>query len=122
MIDEADNGRRLAELVAARVLQSFPRTRVDYPIHSTELHGTVVKFTPPNAEGAVVTLIALYEWSFDLWAGNYFLAEEEPMSGTESEQVDLIASQILEIGRVGYTPPRQSRILRPRKPLPSWDA
>lgn len=55
------------------------------------LHATLVTFTPPNKRGAVVTLIASYEWSFDIDVGRFKLFDTEPMRDSETLHVALVA-------------------------------
>jgi hypothetical protein len=102
MIDEDDRGRALVVAVALRVTAEYPATSVEIR-DGGGFHGTVATFTPRNPGGAALTLLATYDWSFDIHVGRFILFDQEPMEASEAEQIDLIARKILEVAREGFS-------------------
>ena len=102
MIDEDDRARALAVTVAARVTAEYPATSVEVR-DGGGFHGTVATFTPRNPDGAPLTLLVAYDWSFDIHVGRFILFDSEPMEGSEAERIDLIVKQILQVARGGFS-------------------
>ena len=102
MIDESDRGRALVVAVAERVTAEYPATSVEIR-DGGGFHGTVATFTPRNPDGATLTLLAAYDWSFDIHVGRFILFDQEPMDGSEAERIDLITREILEVAGKGFS-------------------
>lgn len=102
MHDRHDRGRRLAEAVAARVLVAFPRVTVKVHEDIPGLWGTVVELFPPNPRGARMSLIAAWDWSWDLNVGRFKVCEMESTTGTEVEHVERVVEAITSIATHGY--------------------
>jgi len=102
MIDEDDRGRALAVAVAERVTAEYPVTSVEIR-DGGGFHGTVATFTPRNPDGTSLSLLAAYDWSFDIHVGRFILFDEEPMEGSEAERIDLIVKEILNVAREGLS-------------------
>jgi hypothetical protein len=59
---------------------------------------TMVVFSPPNADGAKITLYANFDWWFTLECGRFSLFEDEPMvNDDEDARVALIVNEIESI-------------------------
>jgi len=100
VIDEADKGLVLAQAVVERVVHEYPRTTIEFL--DVAVHGTVVRFAPPNKAGAEVFLIAVWDWSFDIDAGGFKLFDAEPLrTDSESEHIARVVEEILRIAEHG---------------------
>lgn len=102
MIHREDRGRALAVAVSERVTAEYPLTSVEIR-DGGGIHGTIATFAPRNSDGVPLSLIAVHDWSFHLHAERLILIDDEPMRGSEDEQVDLIVSEILHIAREGLS-------------------
>lgn len=111
MILDSDNGRRLADLVVAEIVERFPTVAVDQPESSPEYHGSLVFFTPSNPQGAPVRFYANYDWSFQLEVDGLILFEDLPMDESEIERVERVVKEITKIAREGV-PPSKGRLRR----------
>jgi hypothetical protein len=103
VIDEADLGHRLADLVVAEVVARFPRVMVQQPEWAPGF-SAIVDFTPTNPGGTPVVLYANYDWSFQLEAGGRTLFEDLEMDESEEERVARIVAEIAKIA--AGAPPR----------------
>jgi hypothetical protein len=121
VISEDDNGRVLADLVVAEIVKRFPGVAVDQPESSPDYHGSIVYFTPSNAQGAPVVLYANYDWSFQLEVDGLILFEDLPMDESESDRVSRIVYEIARVATQGLATPKgwpQRLFGTPRKSEP----
>lgn len=121
MIDEEDRGNALVVAVTDRVAAEYPATSVTI-CDGGSFHGTVATFTPRNSDGAPLTLLAAYDWSFDLHVGRFTLFDSEPIEGSETEQIDLIVEVILKVAREGISRGFLDRLISfGRDRIEPWD-
>jgi len=110
-IDEDDDGRILADLVATAIVERFPAVSIVQPDSSESYHGSLVFFTPPNPGGVPVVLHANFDWSFQLEADGRILFEDAQMTRSPAEHVEWIVDEISTIARDGQ-----------RRRWPRWGA
>lgn len=100
-IDERDNGRALADLVAAAIAERHPGVVIEQPETIPEYRGSMVFFTPPNPGGTPVLLYVNFDWSFQLEADGLILFEDAPMTGSPEDHFTWIVEEISTIARDG---------------------
>src|SRR5688572_22683894 len=113
MSNADDRGsERLAGAVIARVTATHPQIVTQVAAERATQHFTTVSFTPPNAEGARLTLYANYDWSFSLHCGRFIVVDEEPMRNEDEDaRVALVVNEIESIAADGLSRSRFDRLI-----------
>lgn len=103
---------RLVAAVASRVERSFPAVSIKVTPAREGQYFTIVRFMPPNADGAAVTLYANFDWSFTLECGRFILFDDEPMADDDEDaRVELIVAEIQSLARHGLARSRLDRLV-----------
>ena len=98
---KSDKGKQLATSVAEAISAMYPATKATIEPDIPGLAGTIVTFRPPNPRGAVVHLLAVWNWSFDIDVGRFKLWEAEPPAGSAPDHIQKVVDIISDIAEQG---------------------
>lgn len=109
--EPSDSGAVLAALVVDAIADRYPSVAVEYVPAGAGHHFATAIFTPPNRDGAVVTLYVNDDESFDLRVRSFILADMRAAEGSMPERVSAIVTMIVDVALNGVRRGLRDRLL-----------